>query len=110
MELAASINISITEFWEITPYELSIASKGFFNRKKSEAEEFTRKFKEFQNLAITQAWLTANLARAKRMPELKKLLEDSKPSKKQMTDQEMLEQVKALNKAFGGDVINGSTQ
>lgn len=103
MELATFIGITITEFWEITPKELDFAFKSYRKRKQLEAEEYNIKFKNQQDLAITQAWLTANWARAKRMPNLDKVL-GSKKATKVMSNDEMLKQVQLLNNLFGGEV------
>ncbi len=107
MELAFSIGINISDFWDMTPYELIIAQRGFIMVKNREAEEFSAKFKLLQELAISQAWCTANWSRAKKIPNLDKVLgADKKGNKKnkKMTDQEMLAQIRAINKSLGGEV------
>lgn len=53
-------------------------------------------------------YLNAAWVRCKRMPSLNKVLGKKEPIKKQMTDEEMFEKVKALNKAFGGVDIGSS--
>ena len=88
------MGISISEYDEMTPYELSLHARVFNEKRKYEQEE-----------KLTLAWLGANLHRAKKLPTLDKLLDkDKQPVKKKMTDDEMLEQVKMLNALFGGTV------
>lgn len=78
------------EFWEITPFELNCYFRGHAKRVKEESKE-----------KITIAYMIAALSRAKKMPKLEKLIE---MPKKKMTNEEMLNKVKILNGAFGGDV------
>lgn len=92
MELATFIGISISEFWEITPFELSIVAKSFAKRREMEQKE-----------SIYQAYLISRWVWAKRI-DIKKVL-NVKKEKEVMTDEEMLERVKALNKLFGGKEI-----
>lgn len=103
-EVAFCIGIGITEFRDITPWDLRVALRGYSRRKKDEAEEYQIKFKNEQDLAITQAWLTANWSRAKKMPSLKSVLKSGKKKKKAMTNEEILAQIKALNQILGGEV------
>jgi hypothetical protein len=107
MELATSIGISITEFWEITPYELSVAVKGFGQQKQREAEEYKAKFKNDRNLAFYQAFLISRWVWQKKV-NIDELLKDKPEKKKVMTNEEMLAQVKMLNLMFGGEVIDGT--
>lgn len=92
MDLATFIEMSISEFWEITPFELNRAAKGYVKRQKLRQKE-----------SIFQAYLISRWVWQKRI-DIKKILDDKKP-KKVMTDEEMLAQVKALNAAFGGEVV-----
>jgi hypothetical protein len=108
MEVAFSIGISISEFWEITPYELRTAIKGFGKRKEREAEEYQAKFKNEQDLLTYQAYLISRWVWAKKV-DINAILKE-KPKKKEMTDDEMLQQVMKLNALFGGEVkTNGTT-
>lgn len=95
MTLAAQIGISITDFWEITPFELSIAAKGYNKRLETEIEIQTK-------IAAYQAYLTSRWVWQKRVDINKFLQTESK--KKIMTDDEMLRKVKALNAIFGGEI------
>ena len=67
MKLATSMGISVTEFWEITPYELSIFAESYLERKEIESEE-----------RILQAYLTALWSRTKKMPNINKILKREK--------------------------------
>lgn len=91
MELATSIGMSITEFWEITPFELSMAARGYSKRQEQRQKE-----------SMYQAYLISRWVWAKKI-DIKKFLGDQKP-KRRMTDQEMLERVKQLNALLGGEV------
>lgn len=92
MELAASIGVPITEFWEITPFELNVAAKGYARRQEQK-----------QKQSIYQAYLISRWVWAKKI-DIKKYLGENKP-KRRMTDEEMLAQVRALNAIFGGEVV-----
>jgi len=92
MELAALIDMSITEFWEITPHELNIRAKGYAKRQEQQ-----------QKLSIYQAYLISRWVWAKKI-DIKKYLGENKP-KRRMTDEEMLDRVMVLNKLFGGEIV-----
>lgn len=89
--------MSLLEFWEFTPYEFFQVVEAYNQRYEEEAEE-----------KICLAYMTAALVRCKKMPTLKRVLEDAK--KKQfkksepMSDKAMLNTVKALNAALGGTI------
>jgi hypothetical protein len=51
---------------------------------------------------ITLVWLGEYYHRLKRLPKIKDELKKLMPNEKDMTDEEMLEMVKALNVQFGG--------
>ena len=89
MELATSVGVSITEFWELTPFELGMVAKGYAKRQELRQKE-----------NIYQAYLISRWVWARKI-DIKKYLGETKP-KKRMTDEEMLERAKALNKLFGG--------
>lgn len=76
----------------MTPYELSLYVKAYNRDKKAE-----------QEAQITQAYLTAAWQRASKMPKLENVLK-AKSKKKQMTDKQLFNMVRALNAAFGGEV------
>jgi len=91
MELAASVGIPIIEFWELTPFELSITADGYRKRKELESKE-----------SIYQAYLISRWVWQKKI-NIEKILNFEK-KKKVMTDEQMLDRVKALNEIFGGEV------
>ncbi len=93
MELATSIGVSISEFWEITPFELSIAAKGYEKRNEIQSKE-----------NIYQAYLISRWVWQEKI-DIEKILE-TKKEKKPMTDEDMLKQVKVLNAMFGGTAKN----
>ena len=92
MELAASIGVPITEFWDITPFELSMAARGYSKRQEQRQKE-----------SMYQAYLISRWVWAKKI-DIKKYLGEDKP-KRRMTDEEMLERVKQLNALLGGEVV-----
>lgn len=92
MELAASIGVPITEFWDITPFELSTVVKGYAKRQEQRQKE-----------SMYQAYLISRWVWAKKI-DIKKYLGENKP-KRRMTDEEMLDRVIVLNKLFGGEIV-----
>lgn len=92
MRLAAQIGIPVTEFWEITPYELNVWAMAYSKNKE---------FENKQN--VFQAYLISRWVWAKNV-NIKRILNSEKQEHKIMTDEEMLTQVKSLNKFFGGTV------
>lgn len=91
LELATFIGISVSEFWEITPAELNIAARSYQERRELEQKE-----------SIYQAYLISRWVWQKKV-DIEKILNFEK-KKKIMTDDEMLEQVKVLNRLLGGEV------
>jgi hypothetical protein len=98
------LGVSISEYDEMTPWQLNIKMQAYEEIKRIEAEEYHAKLNNDYELSIMQAWITANWARSKRMPNLDKVLNQNKPKQKEMTDEQMLNQIKALNAMFGGAV------
>jgi hypothetical protein len=86
------VGISITEYNEMTPYELNLHILDFYEKQKQERED-----------KLTLTYLGAYWQRVEKLSiqHLKKVLDRDKP-KKEMTNQEMLNEVKKLNAAFGG--------
>lgn len=91
MELATLIEITITEFWNITPFELSIAANSYRKRRETANKELTY-----------QAYLISRWVWQKKI-DIEKVLNTEKQMQP-MTDNQMLERVKALNALFGGEV------
>jgi hypothetical protein len=76
----------------MTPHELNLHILGYGERMQSESEN-----------ELVSAYLTAYYHRVKRMPSLKKLLEDSKPKeKKKQSDTDMLTEIKKLHAQMEG--------
>lgn len=92
MELAASIGISMSEFWQMTPHELNICAKSYEKKRIEEQKE-----------SMYHAYLISRWVWKERINIQKELGKIGK-KKKVMTDDEMLEQVMKLNKLFGGEV------
>lgn len=75
----------------MTPFELNLKAKGYAKRREIEQKE-----------SIYQAYLISRWVWQKKI-NIETILETKKESKV-MTDDEMLAQVKVLNKLFGGSV------
>jgi hypothetical protein len=81
----------------MTPYEFALHVEAFQEMKEQESKE-----------KLTLVWLGEYYHRTKRLPSLKSELKKiSGESQKVMSDNEMLEMVKRLNKQFGGIVKKG---
>lgn len=89
METATHIDLDILTFWELTPFEFDLMVKAYI--RKSEQEE---------KMKLRLTYLGASWQRAKKLPSLERIL--SVKTQKEMTPEEMLQKVMALNKAFGG--------
>lgn len=99
MKLAALVGISISEFWEMTPYELNLYAETYFEKQKQDYKD--KISLEYYNAMWTIQWLGNKLQHPR---PLKEILDDMYKEKKIMTDDEMLEQVKILNAIFGGEL------
>lgn len=75
----------------MTPYELSLFIENYNEKQKYEIEE-----------KISLVYLGAAWQRAEKMPSLDSVLKKTQPTKKKMTDEEMLNEVLKINAAFGG--------
>lgn len=101
MKLAATIGISISEFWKMTPSELNIYANAYAENQK---REFKQKLSlEYYNAAWTIQWLGNKNQHPKPLEEILDNI-GTKTEKKIMTDEQMLAQVKVLNRLFGGEV------
>jgi hypothetical protein len=83
MQDAIELGMTITEFMDITPAELSIFFQAMQNKIKNDNDN-----------AISLAWTTAYFQRVKKLPPLSKFV---KP--RPMTEQEIFMKSKAI---FGG--------
>lgn len=101
MKLAASIGISIGDFWQITPYELNVYAEAYFEKQKNEFKE--KLSLEYYNAMWTIQWLGKKQNHPKPLEEILYGIGTEK-EKKVMSDDAMLAQVKVLNALFGGEV------
>lgn len=95
----------------MTPYEFSIVVRGFSLRKEHEAKEYETKLQNERALLVEQAFLISRWVWQKKISKesIENLLKVDNQPKKEMTNEQMLAQVKALNILFGGEVrtVNG---
>jgi len=94
MEFATTCEISILDFWELTPRELNIYIKSYIKNKKESQEE---------RLTLVYLGAVWESDRTKRLPDLKKLLEHEE-KKEEMSAEEILDEIKKMNSAMGGTV------
>ena len=100
MKLAISIDVSLSEFWEMTPFELNLKAMDYREKKKNDFKE--KLTLEYYNAMWTIQWLDK---KSQHPQPLNKILDNLYNEKKVMSDLEMLERVKSLNKMFGGEEI-----
>lgn len=79
------------EFWQLTPYEYDVIVKAYIKREESNFEQ-----------RVFQAWQTANLTRAEKLPNFNELMNKANKPEPQSAEQ-MLATVKMLHAALGGD-------
>ena len=92
LKTAIHCGVSIDAWERMTPYELALTVEVWAEQK--EAENITK---------ITMTWLGEYYHRIKKLPPLKKAVDELMGAKKKvMSDEEMLEKVKSLNVMFGG--------
>ncbi|WP_066316973.1 hypothetical protein [Bacillus sp. FJAT-29814] len=92
MKSAIHIGLSLSDYNEMTPYELNLKILDYNEKRKREDED-----------KLTLVWLGEYWHRIKKLPPLKEVL-GHKGKPKQMTNEEMLNEVKRLNAALGGEV------
>jgi len=93
IEAGISVGVSEDKFWRMTPRQ-------YFRQMKGEG----RRLKREGDARIEQAWITAMLSRAKKVPRLEKLLEGDKPEKVSVEEgfariREIAKQAKAKREA-----------
>jgi hypothetical protein len=81
------VKIPVSEFWKMTPRELSFAV---------DAEE--KLIKQRMDDSITCAWLTAMWQRCKEMPKLETVLNQEK----EQTPDQIAQEIIAMNARLGG--------
>ncbi|NRF91528.1 hypothetical protein HQN89_10905 [Paenibacillus frigoriresistens] len=96
LRAAAGVGINITEYNEMTPYELSV-----YIQEYNKYEVFMQKER------ISAAYMGAYFERVKNWPKLEDVFKkDKQPEdKKEQSDADMLAEVKRLNAMFGGTVV-----
>lgn len=99
MKLAAEVGVPFNEFWEMTPYELNLTANAYFNRKKNKFEEALSL--EYYNAMWTIQWLGK---KSNHPRPLNEILDNLYKKKSVMTDEHMLKQAIALNRAIGGTI------
>lgn len=102
MKTAAEINMSYSEFWEITPHEFSLQVEAYSNKKVEESKE--KITLAYVNALWTIQWLGDKKSQPKPLNEILGI----KPEKKVMTDEQMLQKAKQLNAIFGGETIEST--
>jgi hypothetical protein len=70
LQHALRCEITIEQFWRMTPRETFMSIEAYFQREK-----------RLRKQQISMAWLTAGLMRTKHMPALSRLLLDKRPQK-----------------------------
>lgn len=83
----------------MTPYEFSIVVRGFSLRKEQDLQSERALLVEHALLLSRWVW-----QKKIKKQDIEKLLKVDNQPKKEMTDEQMLAQVKALNVLFGGEV------
>ena len=94
MTAAADYEIDILSFWQLTPMEFGLIAGAKSRRMRLEQEERV-------TLAYMTALWTVQWQSKKKPNSLDSIL--GRDKKKKMTDEEMLNQVKILQKTFGGE-------
>lgn len=97
MKLAISVDVPVSEFWEMTPMELNLVAENYFKKEKKEHGE--RVTLAYLNASWTIQWLGKKSNHPKPLAELLNIKEENKV----MTDDEMLDRVRLLNNMFGGE-------
>ena len=99
MRTATKAEISISEFWEMTPYEMNLVIEAYNERKEERHKESVTL--AYVNALWTIQWLGDKKGHPKPLNEILGI----KKEKKVMTGEQMLEQVKQLNALFGGNEV-----
>jgi hypothetical protein len=97
------VGINIADYNEMTPYELSIAIEVFNDKQKQENEKQKHEMESMLTAAYFSAyWQRVEKLSIRNLTEVIKKLHGEQTTKKKMTQQEMLNEIKKLNAAFGG--------
>lgn len=90
--MAVRVGIDLNDFWNMTPYELTIYIDAWNEKEKQEDERY-----------IVSAWLSAAWYRCEKLPKLSEIL--GREIETEQTDEQLLESIIELNKKFGGIVV-----
>ncbi|MNW48003.1 hypothetical protein D3C74_253520 [compost metagenome] len=86
--------MSVSDYNEITPHELNLHIKAYNEQLEYESKE-----------RITMAYLIAGWGRAKKMPDLYKILESTNRIPKDQTDEQLFKTIRQINAAMGGKEV-----
>ena len=86
------MGMSYSDFSRITPRDFLLYTEGFAKKREQDRKE-----------SIYQAYLISRWVWAKKI-DIEKILNVDKKLQEKMTNEQMLAQVKMLNKLFGGEV------
>lgn len=105
MKNAILCGIQPSEFWNMTPGEMALCRETY-------QEKYELEVKENFKSAMLSAWFTVKWLLERNVPPYETLnavldgLGTQEPKEhKEMTDEEIFEVIKAMNYAFGGDVV-----
>lgn len=91
MEVATQCNISVLEFWDMTPREISIQVESYSNNIM---------YQHDQNVTLVYLNNAWSADRCKRLPQLSKFLSQKEEPKQE----DILDVIKKANAAMGGTV------
>lgn len=97
LETATLIGVSPLEFWQLTPFEFNLMVRAYASKLEDERKE--KITLTYMNAQWTAQWMGGK----QKPPSLQKLL-NTNEKKKAMTDEQMLNKVRQLNAALGGEV------
>jgi SOS-response transcriptional repressor LexA len=101
LKSAIHIGISLTEYNDMTPYELSLCIIDFNEKQKAHIDKEKSQLEEKLMVAYFGAyWQRVEKLSPKNLEDVLKRLNHQE--KKKMTNEEILNEVKKLNAAFGG--------
>ena len=99
LEVALIIGISYAEFWQLTPYEIEIAKKAY---NKRQIEKYN------SNVILANQTAFFSMSQKLKWNEWQNyIIKDNKNEQQiEMTDEQLLNQIKTLNAVLGGSVEN----
>lgn len=97
LEVALVIGLSYTEFWQMTPFEFEIAKKAY---NKQNIDKY--------NSNMTTAYYSAYFNRTDKMQKLEDYIIKEEQPLEEMSDEQLMNQIKMLNAMLGGTITNGN--